>query len=101
MPKATPSRLTATTCPSGAIELFKVVGHRVRGQTRSIVIIEWSNKKATITSNVLFRYYRGAGWAVVGPKKVKVVTPAIGRTLAGVLARRIVAYSAKGYSSEG
>ena len=45
--------------------MIKVVGHRVRGQTRSTVLIEWSNKKATITSNIYFRYYRGAGWVVV------------------------------------
>lgn len=80
--------------------MVKVFGHRVRGQTRSTVLIEWSNKKATITSNVFFRYYRGSGWAVIGPKKVEVVTPAIGSTLAGALGRRLAAYSAKGYTTE-
>ena len=77
--------------------MVKVVGHRVRGQTKSTVLIEWSNKKATITSNVFFRYYRGAGWAVLGPRKVLVVTPRSGRPLAGALSRRLSAYLSKGY----
>lgn len=80
--------------------MVKVVGHCVRGQTKSTVLIEWSNKKATITSNVFFRYYRGAGWVVVGPRKVEVVMATAGPTLAGKLGRRLTAYLAKGYTKE-
>jgi len=80
--------------------MIKVVGHRVRGQTRSTVLMEWSNKKATITSNVFFRYYRGAGWAEIGPRKVEVITSKNGRPLASTINRRLLACKAKGYIAE-
>lgn len=77
--------------------MVKVVGHRVRGQTKSTVLIEWSNKKATITTYLFFRYYRGAGWVVLGPRKVLVVTPRVGRPLADTLHRRLSVFLSKGY----
>jgi hypothetical protein len=82
---------------SGSIQLTKMEGHSIRGQTRICILLEWSNNKATASSTVFFRYYKGAGW--VGP--VSSDRKALGekyyRDISALIVRRINSYRAKGY----
>ena len=73
-------------------------GHNIRGQTRSQILLKWSNNKAIIAKSVFFRYYRGAGW--VGPVSARrgVVGARAGQAIASVIVKRVALYLSEGYS---
>jgi len=78
--------------------LTKLKGHSIRGQTRSQILLKWSNNTAIVAESVFFRYYKGAGW--VGPVSTKrrVVKARAGEDIAGEILKRIALYEADGYS---
>ena len=73
-------------------------GHNIRGQTRSQILLKWSNNKATVAKLDFFRYYKGAGW--VGPVSAVrgVVKARPGKDIADVIVKRVAFYEADGYS---